>query len=76
MEDVITKAFEQAAADWPSPFVPRKRIEKFTGGAISSKTLANFDSQGLGPPSFKLGRDRVYIKDRLVEWLKSRANLV
>ena len=44
MDDV----YAQMVARWPSSIVARTEIKKFTGGAISPKTLANKDSNARG----------------------------
>lgn len=59
---------------WPSPFVARQEIKKFSGGIMSVKYIANLDSQGLGPRGrIKIGRKVAYPVDALVEWLESRS---
>ena len=50
----------------------RSAIEKLLPGIISSKTLANLDSAGLGPPSYKCGRKVIYEKGAFLEWLNKR----
>lgn len=68
------KIIDQMAADWPSPIVARKKVEEFSGGAISGKTLANLDSQGKGPDgSFILCNQTVYPVSSLVKFMKDRA---
>ncbi len=57
---------------WKPPVVPRHKIPEFSGHTISSKTIANLDSKGEGPPSFKMGRTRVYPKADLLKWFKNR----
>lgn len=37
-------------AKWPAPVVARVEAWNATGGLISSKQLANLDSEGAGPP--------------------------
>lgn len=63
------------AAAWPSPLIARGEIERFTGGLISSKYLANLDSQqGKGPAGrIRIGRKVCYRVDALIEWLQNRA---
>ena len=41
--------FSGMAAKWPSAFVARTEAEKFSGGMIKEKYLANLDSAGKGP---------------------------
>ena len=59
---------------WPSPFIPRTEVLRFTGGIITPAFLANLDSQGLGPPGrFRCGGKIVYPVDSLVKWLEERS---
>ena len=37
------------AENWPSPYVAREEIERFTGGIITCKYIANLDCAGQGP---------------------------
>lgn len=76
MPDVLLEAFDRMAINWPSEFIARDRMGEFTGGLVSPKSMANYDSLGDGPEGrIKIGRKSGYIKTPLVEWLKSRANL-
>jgi hypothetical protein len=71
-------SFKTLVNTWPSAFVAREEIERFTGGIINSKTLANLDSQKKGPR----GRIRInnrkiaYPVDSVIEWLESRSTSV
>lgn len=66
------KDLEELAARWPSGLVARTEIHKFTGGLLSGRTLANYDSRGEGPPRVRLGRKVAYPTDELVRWLAAR----
>ena len=58
---------------WPSPFVARGQIEKFSGGLINARTLANLDSQGRGPEGrVKVGRKVAYPVKSVISWLESK----
>lgn len=59
---------------WSSPYVARSQVEKFSGGIISPKTLANADSLGIGPKTkFCFGKRKVfYLASELAEWIFSR----
>jgi hypothetical protein len=71
MDDIFTKM----AKWWPSPVVARVEIERFTGGLISAKYMANLDSLGLGPPGrITCGRKVGYPAESLIEWLRDRAS--
>jgi hypothetical protein len=62
---------------WPSAYVSRQEVRKFTGGIISEKSLANLDSQGLGPAGrLRSGRKIAYSVSSLIEWLESRTTRV
>lgn len=56
---------------WPSPYVARSKVETFYGGIVSAKTLANADSQGIGPKNkFYFGTRKVfYLASDLAEWI-------
>ena len=38
------------------PMISRDHVEKYLGGVISPKTLANLDSEGKGPRRMRIGR--------------------
>ena len=66
---------DELAAAWPSPIVPRDQacLDKFSGGLLNQRTLANADSAGTGPKQkLKLGRKVAYPKNALVEWMRSK----
>jgi len=67
----------ETAERWPSSGVARTEIERFTGGAVREKTMANLDSAGMGPAGrFRIGRKIVYPVASLVAWLESRSTAV
>jgi hypothetical protein len=69
-EDLYQKLIDS----WPSEIVARSEIEKFTGGLLRSKTLANMDCQGTGPEGkITFGRNVGYFKRPLVQWLRNLA---
>jgi hypothetical protein len=57
---------------WPSAFVARIEAGRFSGGLVSSKSLANHDSEGTGPPRLKVGGRVAYRAADLVAWLQAR----
>jgi hypothetical protein len=63
---------QKMADNWPSEVVARTKIEEFTGGLITGKTMANLDSQGEGPPRVKCSRKTGYPKNPLCDWLRQR----
>lgn len=71
-DDAIT-VIKAAGARFGGTFICRDQVKSFTGGALSSRHLANLDSQGVGVPgAFKVGRKQCYPLDSLVSWLISR----
>ena len=70
LEDLLIKMME----NWPSEFIARKKVEEFTGGMITGKTVANFeaDKTKVGPPKFKIGAMSGYPKRAFIQWLKKR----
>ena len=51
----------QPLLDKLPPFIARKEVKYFTGGAISSKKLSNDDSRSVGPAvRMKIGDTVVY----------------
>lgn len=62
------------ARKWPSAYVSRSEVPRFSGGIISDRYIANLDCQGMGPPGrIKVGRRVAYPVDSLVRWLESRS---
>lgn len=55
----------------PTYLTPKELAARY-GGAIAPKTLANWRSQGKGPPYVKLGGRVVYALHDVLEWEKSR----
>lgn len=66
---------EQLEAKLPAAF-GRSAIENLLPGIISSKTLANLDSAGTGPPYYKLGRKVFYEKESFLKWFMQRVTKV
>jgi len=65
------------ASRWPSSVVARTEIERFTGGVIREKYLANLDSAGKGPAGrVRVGRKIAYPVAEVVKWLESRSRAV
>lgn len=67
-------AFQQMLDKWPSGIVARTEAERFTGGMVSGKYLANLDSLGLGPARVVVGRKVGYPVEDFVLWLRGRAS--
>lgn len=61
------------AENWPSPIVARGHIEKFSGGFLNPRTMANLDCKGLGPKGkFLIGGKIGYPVESVIAWMKSR----
>ena len=72
----IEKAIEvirQAGDRYPSTFICRSEVPQFTGGIVTTGTLANLDSKKIGiPNAFRIGRRVCYPIESVVDWLISR----
>jgi hypothetical protein len=69
--------FRSMAERWPSSMVARTEIERFTGGIISEKYLANLDSAGKGPTGrVRVGRKIAYSVDSVIRFLEGRVTEV
>ncbi len=69
--------FQKMAEKWPSVWVARTEAEKFSGGMISEKYLANLDSAGKGPAGrIRCGRKVVYPVNEFVKWLEARSEII
>ncbi|MBU2623420.1 MAG: hypothetical protein KKD92_14000 [Proteobacteria bacterium] len=69
--------FDELLENWPSPIVPRNSIEKFSGGLINQKYLANLDSSNRGIPGrFRVGRLVCYPARNVVNFIKNRASAI
>ena len=73
----IEKYFEDLEKRWPSNFVARDQVYKFTGDIISSGYMANLDCRGEGPPErLRMGRKVVYPVSSFVNWLMQRSKIL
>ena len=69
--------FQEMGERWPSAVVARTEIEKFSGGMLSRKYMANLDSLKLGCERITCGRKVAYPlggPNGLVSWLRKRAS--
>ena len=67
--------FDKLAEDWPSPFVARSEIEKFTKGLYKARSMNTFDARGDGlKRRIILGNKIAYLKNDVINWLKWRKN--
>lgn len=73
-EKILTTAAELEVA-WGAPFVCRdqRSLDRATGGLVHPRTLANLDSQGLGPAGkFRIGRRVGYPAREFFQWFADR----
>lgn len=69
--------FSKLAEFWPSIIVSRDEVERFSGGVLNLKTMANLDSTGKGPKGrFRVGRKICYPVDSLCRWMEDRSSAV
>ena len=69
-----TGVFADLAKSWPSAFVSRGEISRFSGGIINPRTLANQDCAGVGPRGrINIGRKICYPVSEVIAWLEERA---
>ena len=54
------------------PVIPRKNIEKYFGGLLTERCMANMAWRGEGPAQIKVGRNAAYETEVLLRWLDSR----
>ena len=72
-QETAVETIKRAGDRWPSSFVPRSKVPRFTGGLFAVGTLANKDAEGKGPGgSFRIGRQVCYPVDSLCNWLIER----
>lgn len=66
--------FQKLKENWPSPIVARHEVDKFSGGLLNPRSMANLDSLKQGcPGKITVGRKVVYPVDALIKWLEKRA---
>ena len=58
------------------PIISRDRVEKYLGGVITAKRLANLDSLGEGPPRVRIGRKVGYPVRTFLVWLEGRTEVL
>lgn len=64
---------QDAVDRWPSTVIARDQTDKFTGGLVNPRTVANHDSQGIGPKEpISIGRRRGYTVSSFAEYIASR----
>lgn len=67
---------EELRAKWPSTIVSRSHFDRFSGYAISGKTIANLESEGKGPKNkFFVGGKAAYSIDDAIDFLRERISV-
>ena len=67
--------FQNLADKWPSAWVERNQLGKFSGGLIHPRTMRNYDSQGIGiSEKVRIGRKVAYPVQAVITWLERRAD--
>jgi hypothetical protein len=73
----VSNLLQSMAEKWPSAWVARTEVERFSGGLIGEKYLANLDSAGKGPKGrFRSGRKVCYPVASLISWLEARSEAI
>jgi len=54
------------------PVISRNKISYYLGGLLSVGYMQNLDSEGKGPKRIKIGKRCGYLREDLIEWLRSR----
>ncbi len=66
--------FQKLIDRWPSSMVARTEVNRFSGGILSGKTLANMASRGEAvPAALHIGRKVAYDARELADWLRMRS---
>lgn len=55
--------------------IARSAVERYFGGALNGRTLANLNWRGLGPKPKRMGRKVVYETTELLRWLREEKGL-
>ncbi len=69
--------FKSMADKWPSTFVAREEIGKFTGGILTPRYCANLDSLKIGIEGrVRVGRKIAYSVSAVIRFLENRTEVV
>jgi len=68
----VSENFKELAQKWPSTIVARSEVAKFSGGLLNPRTMANYDSVGIGPRKIKFGKKVAYAVEDLIAWMERR----
>lgn len=76
-EQILSDVVQRMMAKWPAAIVSRQQVPVFTGGCISSQTMACLDSKGCGPKKIiRAGRTVAYDVEEFCRWLVHDFGLV
>jgi hypothetical protein len=68
----IKRLIKESVDKWSSAIVPLTKVEKFSGGLLNHRTMANHIWRGDAPDSFLIGRRRCFMAVDLAAWLADR----
>ncbi|MBE1426114.1 hypothetical protein H4684_002775 [Desulfomicrobium macestii] len=71
-DHVLLNEFNELAAKWGKPFVPRTKVGIFSEGLLHPRTLANLDCLGIGPGKIIMGKRVFYKTPDLIAWMQGR----
>ncbi len=73
----LKETLKHLADRWPSAWVAREEVDRFSGGVLTPKYCANLDSRKLGIKGrIRIGRKVVYPVASILEFLESRGEVL
>jgi hypothetical protein len=76
-KESLKETLKDLAARWPSAWVAREEIDRFSGGVLNPKYMANLDSKKIGiEDRIRIGRKIVYPVASVLKFLESRFEAV
>lgn len=67
------KDLEKLDNEWPSPFVARTEMEKFTQGKYKPSSMKRFDTRNEGiKRKIRFKSKIAYLKEDVINWLKGK----
>ena len=54
------------------PLFARAAVPKLLPGIYQYQTLCNFETEGIGPPSTKIGKKVCYERESFLQWFSER----
>ncbi len=72
-EQLHSLDLKSLADKWPSSFVARSEVSKFSGGILHPRTMGNWDSLGIGCPGrVRIGNKIAYPVTELIRFLERK----